>query len=197
MTDEQRSDDKPESAKNRDPEPKHAAGEEDGFSTRQREGLENLARSVSQGGATTLFQPGAMIDSILEDGDTESGSSTWVLHSSPKTPRLKTAAQPFFLVLGAPPGFERIPISAARTVFGRDDGDVRLDDPSVSSRHFQLDVVGNEFFVRDLNSRNGTRLNGHDVRYSELLPGDELQVGESILIFRLEGDGISDRKGPA
>ncbi len=190
MSDKRRTDsDHPEGAT------RESDSEPDGFSTRRKGGLENLARSVSQGGATTLFQPGAMIDSILEAGDADSGSNTWVLHRAPQAPQLQIQAKPYFLVLGAPPGFERIPITAARTVFGRDDGDVRLDDPSVSSRHFQLDVVGHEFFVKDLGSRNGTRLNGHDVRYSELLPGDEIHVGESVLIFRLEGDEISDRPG--
>ena len=191
MSKERRTDSDPPEGPSRE-----SSSEADGFSTRQKGGLENLARSVSQGGATTLFQPGAMIDSILESGDADSGSNTWVLHNAPQAPQLQITAKPYFLVLGAPPGFERIPITAARTIFGRDDGDIRLDDPSVSSRHFQLDVVGNEFFVKDLGSRNGTRLNGHDVRYSELLPGDEIHVGESVLIFRLEGDEISDRPAP-
>ena len=169
---------------------------EDAFGTRAKDGLDNLARSVSQGGATTLFQPGVMIDSILDHGDTATGSSTWVLQGTPKAPPLPTSARPFFLLLGAAPGQARILLPASRTVFGRDEGDVLLRDPSVSARHFQVDVVGNEYFVRDLGSRNGTLLNGHPVRYSEILPGDELRVGESTLVFRLEGDGISDRPAP-
>lgn len=167
----------------------------EGFKTRPKDGLENIARSMSKGGATTLFQPGAMIDSILNEGEPETGSNTWVLSGAPQSPLLQIEAEPYFLVLGAPPGFEKIPIRAARTIFGRDEGDVRIVDPSVSSRHFQVDVIGNEFFVRDLGSRNGTQLNGHEVRYSELLPGDEIRAGESILIFRVQGDGISDRQG--
>ena len=95
------------------------------------------------------------------------------------------------MVIGAPKGFENIPIYAGGMIFGRDDGHVRLDDPSISSRHFQVDTVGNDLFVRDLDSSNGTLLNGHPIRYSEILPGDELRVGQTILVLRVEGDGIS------
>ncbi len=51
--------------------------------------------------------------------------------------------------------------------------------------------MGREFFVRDLSSKNGTFLNGHRVRYSELLPGDELRAGDTVLVFRTSEDGLS------
>ena len=165
---------------------------DDRFATRVRPDLDNHARAVSEGGATTLFQPGAMVDSILAE-DTETGSNTWVLHEPEPTTPLKTKNQAHLMVVGAPAGFERIPILGGGMVFGRDEGHVRLDDPSISSRHFQIDAVGNDLFVRDLGSRNGTLLNGHPVRYSEILPGDELRVGRTILVLRVEGDGISRR----
>ena len=55
--------------------------------------------------------------------------------------------------------------------------------------------MGSEYFLRDLGSRNGTHLNGHAVRYSEILPGDEVRAGQSILVFRTPDDGISPRRG--
>ena len=169
------------------------ASEDDRFATRIRGDLDNHARAVSEGGATTLFQPGAMVDSILSAA-TDTGSNTWVLQDSAPTAPLKMEKQPYLMVVGAPAGFERIPIFGGGMVFGRDEGHVRLDDPSISSRHFQIDAVGNDLFVRDLGSTNGTLLNGHPVRYSEILPGDELRVGRTILVLRVEGDGISRRR---
>jgi transcription elongation factor Elf1 len=89
-----------------------------------------------------------------------------------------------FLVLGAPPGSERIPLPSARTLFGRKGADVDLDDAAVSRRHFQVEVAGRDYFVRDLDSSNGTFVNGRRVRYAELLDGDEVRAGQTFLVFR-------------
>ena len=150
--------------------------------------------------ATTLFQPGLLLDE--EEGAPEaslpaprtSDPGTEVVASPVlEVSTVELEDQPFFLILGAPPGKERLEWTSARTTFGRDRADIVLDDDAVSAPHFQVDVMGREFFVRDLASRNGTRLNGHDVRYSELLPGDEIQAGRTVLVFRTTGDGLSAR----
>jgi FHA domain len=163
------------------------------YATRKRPGLANAARSMSPKSATTLFQPGVMADTDLDADDQVPSSATFMLEGPPRTPPLRTRRQPYFLVVGALAGEERLALTSSRTVFGRDEGDVKLADAAVSGKHFQIDVVGEEFFVKDLGSRNGTQLNGHPVRYAELLPGDEVRAGETVLIFRLEGDGLSGR----
>jgi hypothetical protein len=99
------------------------------------------------------------------------------------------AAGAGFLVLGAPPGSERIPLPSARTVFGRKGADVDLDDPAVSRRHFQVEVAGREVFVRDLDSSNGTFVNGHRVHHAELVDGDEVRAGQTCLVFRSSPEG--------
>jgi pSer/pThr/pTyr-binding forkhead associated (FHA) protein len=81
-------------------------------------------------------------------------------------------------------------LTLAKTVFGRHDADVALDDPAISSQHFQIEAFGREFFLRDLDSRNGTFLNGSQVRYSQVLPGDQITAGKTSLIFRLSDDRI-------
>ncbi len=172
-----------------------------GYSTRHSQGLENAARIAADGGATTLFQP-CLLDSSdassVDRGAVSAGelpsSGTRVALSRPAArPPLRLAVEVYFLVLGAPPGEERIVLKTARTTFGREGADVDLADPTVSAVHFQVDVMGRELFVRDLGSRNGTLLNGHRIRYSELLPGDELQVGETVLVFRTSQDNLAAR----
>lgn len=37
-------------------------------------------------------------------------------------------------------------------------GDIRLDDESVSKQHAEIQIRGNEIYLRDLNSTNGTYL---------------------------------------
>jgi diguanylate cyclase (GGDEF)-like protein len=67
---------------------------------------------------------------------------------------------------------------------GRDGGSaLLLTDASVSRRHARLAFVDGELRVEDLGSRNGTRVNGKDVREGPLRPGDRLEVGNVLLRF--------------
>ncbi len=110
------------------------------------------------------------------------------------SPPLRLEVDAYLMVLGARSGSERLSLSVARTTFGREEADVNLSDRAVSRRHFQIEAMGREFFIRDLESHNGTFLNGAKIRYSQLLPGDEIVAGNMVLIFRLSDDGI-DRSG--
>ncbi len=168
--------------------------DDSGFATRHRDGLDNAARIAGGGGATTFFQPGLMANGDLAAGEDPAGGTAESAPAGVPLPRLDFEA--FFLILGAGPGDERIPLARARTTFGRKPADVDLGDAAVSGLHFQIDVMGRERFVRDLDSRNGTFLNGHRVRYSELLPGDELRAGDTVLVFRTSRDGLS-RSSPS
>ncbi len=64
--------------------------------------------------------------------------------------------------------------------------DVRLDDPSVSRRHARLEPSGSRWHIEDLDSTNGTRVNGEAVHRAELPHGDQLELGSVALSFRLE-----------
>ena len=156
--------------------------------------------------ADTVFQPVLMMESIMEEltdepisaADTSytSEPGTETLETDPSTlpsPFLELEVEAYLLLLGASPGHERRPLVRAKTIFGRKGSDVVLEDPAVSNTHFQIEAFGKEFFVRDLESRNGTYLNGTKVRYSQLLPGDQVTVGKTTLIFRTSDDLIDRR----
>lgn len=65
---------------------------------------------------------------------------------------------------------------------GRHHGcDVVLEDPQVSRRHAQLRFRDGRWIVRDLESRNGTFVNGLRVGRCELRPGDEIVFGSTAL----------------
>ena len=65
--------------------------------------------------------------------------------------------------------------------------DVVLDDPNVSRQHAELRPRGGSWVLTDLGSTNGSRLNGHQVERSEVVrPGDEIEVGATVLRFELE-----------
>lgn len=79
-------------------------------------------------------------------------------------------------------------LSEEPLVVGRDsDCAVCLDNTSVSRRHCLMAVEEGEVFVRDLDSRNGTLVNGRPVRESPLTIGDEVSVGEVSLMVTGEG----------
>lgn len=54
---------------------------------------------------------------------------------------------------------------------------IQIPDPFVSSRHASIVRAGSGFLVRDLNSKNGTLVNGVRVREAKLSSGDVVDVG--------------------
>lgn len=61
---------------------------------------------------------------------------------------------------------------------------VQIEDPSVSSQHAQLTLGSNgNYVLKDLNSTNGTRVNGSHVTEVALRPGDRLRFGKVEAIY--------------
>jgi len=71
------------------------------------------------------------------------------------------------------------------TSFGRGAGnDYRFADDTVMSRAQAVVICeGNRFLLRDLNSTNGTLVNGNSVAEMELHPGDIIEMGEMQMEF--------------
>jgi pSer/pThr/pTyr-binding forkhead associated (FHA) protein len=81
-----------------------------------------------------------------------------------------------------------------RTAVGRDPGaDVCIDDEAVSWHHLEIETRGGVLMATDLDSRNGTALNGEPLdRPRRLRDGDVLTVGD----YRLEiSDPVLGREG--
>ncbi|HTI51098.1 MAG TPA: ATP-binding protein [Planctomycetaceae bacterium] len=60
---------------------------------------------------------------------------------------------------------------------------VRLHDTEVSRTHARVQWVDGRFVLADLHSSNGTYVNGSLVQSRELVHGDEIQVGRTVLLF--------------
>ena len=74
-----------------------------------------------------------------------------------------------------------------KTTIGRlDDNTFQIAEPSVSSHHCEVLRRGADVVVRDLNSTNGTFINGEKVSESVLKPGQVLRLGQ--IEMRLEPD---------
>jgi ABC-type multidrug transport system ATPase subunit/ABC-type multidrug transport system permease subunit len=93
-------------------------------------------------------------------------------------------------------GTQSIQLSGDRLSLGRDRAnDVVLDDPNVSRFHAEIERVDGRVAVRDLSSRNGTRVNGELVSHSLLEAGSEVGIGPYSLIFDGDAFVALDEKG--
>jgi len=78
---------------------------------------------------------------------------------------------------------------------GRDPANgLPISDPSVSRRHCVISRQDQRFRIRDLDSRNGTQVNGETVKDRWLSHGDQITIGDSVFLFLTEEDSKkSDR----
>lgn len=78
-------------------------------------------------------------------------------------------------------------LKAEKTTVGRvEDNVFQIAEPSVSSHHCEVLLRGNDIVVRDLNSTNGTFINGEKISEGPLKPGQILRLGQ--IEMRLETD---------
>jgi len=63
---------------------------------------------------------------------------------------------------------------------------IAVSDPSLSRQHCVITRQGDQFEIRDLDSRNGTFVNGVPVHERALTAGDEIQIGNSLFLFLCE-----------
>jgi pSer/pThr/pTyr-binding forkhead associated (FHA) protein len=74
-----------------------------------------------------------------------------------------------------------------KTTIGRvEDNSFQIPEASISSHHCEVLLRGNDVVVRDLNSTNGTFINGEKVAESPLATGQILRLGQ--IEMRLEND---------
>src|SRR3954462_5528683 len=69
---------------------------------------------------------------------------------------------------------------------------VHLHDPEVSRRHaeFRLTLDGSGYRVYDRGSANGVYVNGEPVKDALLRSGDQVQIGQTVLVYNLgRGEG--------
>ncbi|MHC4958338.1 MAG: sigma 54-interacting transcriptional regulator [Planctomycetota bacterium] len=94
---------------------------------------------------------------------------------------------PHLLVLGGPEALKRFAIETDQIVIGRgESADVTVADRNASARHCRIERTGGGFRISDLESQNGTWINGKRVRRKPLRAGDVIAVGTTEL--RFEGE---------
>jgi len=99
----------------------------------------------------------------------------------------RPAGKPRFVVEAGPGKGRQFLIDRDELTMGQaPECEVRLDHASVSRTHAKIVNVGG-VRILDLQSTNGVRVNGRDVPYAELEPGDLIELGEVKLRFVVPG----------
>jgi len=171
---------------------------------------EYLAEHARREGYALLSPPIVLMttDADLDLG--EFGIATRMVQRRPArraeepAPRMEPAATMVYRPTSAP-GEEGPPPPVAREVVTLSSGDlryevrkpvvligrsqecdIRLADVNVSRRHAELRQEGTSYLVVDLDSTNGTLVNGVRVRQAKLEHGDTISLGSTDLVFRRE-----------
>src|SRR5436305_8687694 len=77
--------------------------------------------------------------------------------------------------------FRNLPVPVT---IGREEGNLlRLNDERISRYHAKVQQDQEDVILTDLDSTNGTRVNGAPVQIRRLRPGDQIAIGRSMLLF--------------
>ena len=104
--------------------------------------------------------------------------------AEPLEERAQARSQTALLLLDG----RRLVVGPAGVTLGRSrQSDVVLNDPNISRQHAEIRPRGGSWVLTDLGSTNGSRINGRPVERSEVIrPGDEIELGSTVLRFELE-----------
>ncbi|MEZ6057829.1 MAG: FHA domain-containing protein [Planctomycetaceae bacterium] len=107
----------------------------------------------------------------------------------------------FQLLDGLERGEVRRDLPTPVTIGREEENDIRLNDERVSRFHVKIQEHAGQVILTDLDSTNGTRINGHPVRLHILQLGDQILIGRCLLVygspeaisehFRLSGNEVS------
>ncbi|MBK6594446.1 MAG: FHA domain-containing protein [Burkholderiales bacterium] len=86
---------------------------------------------------------------------------------------------------------KEVQLTKDKTTLGRRPyNDIVIDNLAVSGEHAVLQMTGNEVVLEDLNSTNGTYLNGKAIKKQQLQNGDSIEIGKYKIKF--VGEGVAD-----
>ncbi|TFB49873.1 FhaA domain-containing protein [Cryobacterium tagatosivorans] len=140
--------------------------------------IDELTQLVEQHAREQRYQfAGAVEITLAED----SGLSVGMVQIDSSNLKGNIAWTPVLEING-----KRHPIVKARTVIGRgSDADITVDDSGTSRRHVEILWDGSRAQVHDLDSTNGSQLNGEPVKKAALEPDSVVTIGRTRIVFRV------------
>lgn len=107
----------------------------------------------------------------------------------------------FLYVLEGPDKGSFFPVNQEKIQLGRaPSNDIRITDDKVSSRHLQIELKTAEnnlkkFYIKDMESTNGTFLNGYQIQETTIALREKLLIGNTLFMFCTEEDANQIKKG--
>src|ERR1041384_7592571 len=100
--------------------------------------------------------------------------------------------EPRLVAITGPLKGTTVSLADRETIIGRDPTNaVAINDPLVSRRHCSIRNRAGAMQVEDLESLNGTFVNGVPTRQKALEHGDRIKIGESQFIFLVREDSAT------
>lgn len=100
------------------------------------------------------------------------------------------------LVLQGPDKGQRFELPDEQIIIGRDSSQIPLTDNTASRRHVDISLKDGVYVLTDLESANGTFINGTRVRSPQAIRvGDQLRIGRTLMVFGSQPGIRSTRDG--
>jgi len=123
-----------------------------------------------------------------DDEVTKIGKVELLPAKSPKRDR------PYFIVLAGSSLGRMFRIEGDEVILGRaTSAAVRLEDDGISRNHAKVSMRGDELWIEDMGSQNGTFINGEKITSQRLKDGDKIQVGATTILKFTYHDDLDDR----
>ncbi len=82
----------------------------------------------------------------------------------------------------------KVEVPADGLVIGRNDScNLKLDDPLAAGQHAELYMENGHWWISDLTTANGTKVNEQTITASRLNNGDVITIGHTTLVFQVDG----------
>ena len=95
---------------------------------------------------------------------------------------------PILELVRGPDAPRKFPLMATAVTIGRDpSADIPVGSQELSRKHLRISKVGEDFMCVDLDSANGSYLNGVKVHSAVLRDGDQLQLADVVFLFHGAG----------
>ncbi len=121
---------------------------------------------------------------MTEDRTNNVAAETLVLADGENQEGLFRVRRTKLLVISGPlQGREFVVNRDSFTIGSGSHNDLLIADSTVSKRHCEIVVDQNGYLIRDLDSTNGTLVQGVRVSSAHLAPGSEIQLGKSRIVF--------------
>jgi len=100
---------------------------------------------------------------------------------------------PYILFQQGPLLGKMVLLDPGSIVLGRsDEADIAIHDEGISRKHLKLTYRNGRTVAKDLKSTNGTYVNGHRIKESELQHEDKIQISSSTLIKYIYADKLDE-----